>query len=343
MVTMSDIAKASGVSVTTVSHVLNKSRAVREETMDRVHAAMEELGYRPNALARGLRRQETLTIGFVVPDLSNPFFAEIGQGVEAASFDAGYNVIFSRTAGDPAREQRVVASLLEKRVDGIIIASVESSPDRLRQLSETGIPMVMVDRDSADFSGDVVLSDNVAGGQQVAQHLAQLGHSRIGCIVANAALQPGAPGRLHGFQQGMSSAGLPSDGYIFGGEKHSQKGENESDAGYRTMKEILSRPSPPSAMFVTNDLMAIGTLRAAAEMGVKVPDELSIVGFDDIALAQYTSPALTTVSQPRQEMGRMAAQLLIDRAADKNRSRERVILDVSLIVRESTAANGVSA
>jgi LacI family transcriptional regulator len=337
MVTMSDIAKAAGVSITTVSHVLNESRSVRKETRDRVNAAVIELGYRPNALARSLRRQETRTIGFVVPDLSNPFFAEIGQGLEEASFDAGYNVIFSHTSGDPTRERRVVSSLLEKRVDGIIIASVETRADRLSELSRIGVPMVMVDRDCADFAGDIVLADNVAGGQQVVQHLAQLGHTSIGCVVANAASQPASPGRFYGFQQALSSAGLSSSSYVFRGDQHKNRAGTEVDIGYQALKDILARPSPPTAVFLTNDLMAIGALRAAAELGVRVPDDLSIIGFDDIALAQYTSPALTTVGQPRQQMGRLAAQLLIDRSTDKTRLRERVILGVSLVVRESTA------
>lgn len=337
MVKMSDIARAANVSTTTVSHVLNESRFVREETRVRVLEAIADLGYRPNAMARGLRRKESQTIGFIVPDLANPFFAEIGKGLEQASFENGYNVIFSHTNGVPASERKVLSSLLEKQVDGIVVASTDPSPDRIIELSGSRVPAVLVDRDCEGFRGDIVLSDNASGGKQVVEHLVSLGHSRIACVAASAASRPSALGRLSGFKSAMERAGLDYEDHVLIAERVGSVTGSEIRDGYLATKALLARPMPPTAIFMTNDLMAIGALRAVVERGMRVPDDLSIAGFDDIALAQYTNPSLTTVVQPRQETGRIAARLLMQRIKDKSRDRERVLLDVSLIVRESTS------
>jgi LacI family transcriptional regulator len=333
MVRMRDIAQAAGVSVTTVSHVLNESRFVRQETTARVRAAMDELGYRPNGLARSLRRKETLTIGFVVPDLANPFFAEIGRGLEEACFEAGYQVIFSHTGGEPHRESRAIDALLEKQVEGLVVAPAVSEPEELHALAAVGVPVVMVDRDCAGFNGDIVLANNVSGGRQAVEHLVRLGHRRIGCVVSSPASRPASPGRLHGYQQGMAEAGLAQAVIV-----NHLKSEtmSEVEAGYQAVREVLAQTKRPTALFLTNDLMAIGALRAAIDAGIQVPGDLAVVGFDDIALAQYTNPSLTTVRQPRHEMGTLAAALIVQRSRDRARPWERRILDVGLVARESS-------
>jgi LacI family transcriptional regulator len=337
MVKMSDIAKIAGVSVTTVSHVLNDSRPVREETSLRVKSAALDLGYRPNGLARSLRRKESLTIGLIVPDISNPFFAEIGRGIEQASFNAGYNVIFCNSGGDPAHERRNIAALLEKRVDGIVIAPAAIDADELDQALGNEIPVVTIDRDTPKLTSDVVLANNTSGGRQAVEHLAALSHRRIACIVASAASRSAAPGRLHGYREGMKNAGLDDSGLIVvTDELENASPDSEVDAGYIATTRILNAATRPTAIFLTNDLMAIGALRAAHDRGCNVPGDLSIVGFDDILLACYAIPSLTTVIQPRNEMGRIAAELLISRSKDRLRVPTRRILDVSLVVRESS-------
>lgn len=337
MVTMSDIARIAGVSVTTVSHVLNNSRPVNEATSDRVKSAALDLGYRPNGLARSLRRQETLTIGLVVPDIANPFFAEIGRGLEKASFDAGYHVIFCNSGGDADHELRNIAALLEKRVDGIVIAPSAAEPDRLVTMIGGDIPVVMVDRDTTGLDCDVVLANNASGGQQAVDHLVALGHQKIGCVVASAASRSAAPGRLHGYRQGMKTAGLDDASLIVvTDELENASPETEVDAGYIATTRILLSQHRPTALFLTNDLMAIGALRAAHDQGLDVPVDLSIVGFDDILLARYTVPSLTTVIQPRSEVGRLAAEMLIARSRDRDRELQHRVLDVSLVARESS-------
>jgi LacI family transcriptional regulator len=334
---MKDIAQAAGVSVTTVSHVLNNSRPVSEDAAVRVRDAVRDLGYRPNRLARSLRRSESLTIGFVVPDLSNPFFAEIGRGLEDAGFRAGYNAIFCSSAGDPERERRAVSALVEKRVAGIVIAPAESRPDRLASLLAGDVPVVIVDRDLPVPDCDFVLANNRAGGQQAVELLVSLGHRRIGCIVAGAASRPATPGRLSGYQQGIQDAGLDNTGLLVAvDDLPGDPPASELDAGYRATRQLLESRNPPTALFMTNDLMAIGALRAATDRGLSVPGDLSIVGFDDILLARYASPSLTSVSQPREAMGRIAAELAIERSSNRQRTPERRNLDVTLVTREST-------
>jgi LacI family transcriptional regulator len=337
MVKMADIAEAAGVSVTTVSHVLNNSRPVREETMLRVRSAAEQLGYRPNGLARSLRRKQSLTIGLIVPDISNPFFAEIGRGLEEASFNAGYNVIFCNSGGDPEHEQRNVTGLLEKRVDGIVIAPGGIAPEHLTALASGDVPVVMIDRDATELTCDVVLANNLSGGQQAVRHLVELGHRQIACVVASAASRSAAPGRLHGYRQGMKDAGLDDNGLIVvTDELDNASPGSEVDAGYIATTRILGSADRPTALFLTNDLMAIGALRAAHDLGCSVPGEVSIVGFDDILLARYSIPALSSVVQPRHDMGRIAAELLIARSRDRERPLVRRVLDVSLVARESS-------
>jgi LacI family transcriptional regulator len=337
MVRMTDIATKAGVSVTTVSHVLNESRPVREETVVRVRTAAEELGYRPNKLARSLRRKQSLTIGLIVPDISNAFFAEIGRGLTDASFDAGYTVIIGNTGGDQEQERRNIAGLLEKQVDGIVVALAGMAPAELETIVGSAIPIVIIDRDVPGASADVVLANNAAGGMQAVAHLAGLGHRRIACIVSRAASRASEPGRLHGYREGMRRANLdPSGLVVITDELEAASQTAEIDAGYLATQRVLNLQPRPTAIFLTNDLMAIGALRAAHDHGVSVPGDLSIVGFDDILLARFTIPALTTVIQPRDDMGRIAAQLLIARVNDNDRPPVRRMLDVTLVQRESS-------
>lgn len=337
MVRMRDVAEQAGVSVTTVSHVLNRSRPVNEDVRDRVLATMDSLGYRPNALARSLRRKETLTIGVIIPDSSNPFFAEVTRGIEEFSFEAGYNVILCNSAGQAARERRYTQTLIEKWVDGIAVAPVEDELDHIRAALHRGIPTVVLDREPRDVACGVVLVNNRAGGRQAVDHLLARGHRRIACIVAHAAARPGSTGRVDGYRDGMRVAGLEPEELLVYVDDLQQGGElTEMQAGYAAMREVLARSSPPPAVFLTNDLMAIGAMRAIAEQGLDIPRDVAVVGFDDIALASYTSPPLTTVAQPRLEMGRLVAEMLVGRSRESRLQPERHVLEARLVVRESS-------
>ncbi len=326
MPTIQEVAEKAGVSPTTVSHVINKSRVVADETRQRVEAAMEELHYRPNALARSLRRGQTHTLGLILPDSANPFFAEIGHSIEAAAFDQGYSVVLCNTEGDLDKEELYVDVLTKKQVDGIIFVAAGEQSDSLRTLLHHQLPVVVVDRDLADAEIDAVLTDNRQGGYLATQHLIRLGHRRIGCIAGPSHLTPSAQ-RVTGYREALNEAGLPiDDALIMRGDFHPQ-------SGYHAARSLLERPTAPTALFACNDLMALGALRAAAEAGRSVPGQFAIVGFDDIELASFTSPPLTTIAQPKSDLGRLAVGWLIEHIADKTRPARRELLPTRLIVR----------
>lgn len=329
MPTMRQVAERAGVSPTTVSHVINQTRFVSAATQQRVLVAMKELGYRPNILARSLRRGETHTLGLILPDSANPFFAEIGRKIEEAAFKENYSVILCNTEGDTAKELWYVDVLGKKQVDGIIFVGTGDQADSLLLLFDQEIPLVLVDRDLPEVEVDAVLTDNLLGGQQATSHLIDLGHRRIGCITGPSHLTPSAQ-RVTGYRHALEDAGLPVDEGLI------KRGDFHPESGHTAALSLIALANAPTAIFVCNDLMAIGVLFAAAEVGRRVPEDLSVVGFDDIELASYTIPSLTTISQPKSQIGRTAVKLLIERIADKSRPVQRVLLSTSLIQRRSS-------
>lgn len=329
MVTISQVAKRAGVSSTTVSHVINETRFVSSAVRERVQQAMDELGYQPNALARSLRRGETHTLGLILPDSSNPFFAEVTQNVEVAAFDQGYNVILCNAEGSPAKERLYLDVLQKRQVDGLILLSTGEDGESLSQSLRRDIPIVLVDRDLPTADADVVLADNRSGAFLATSHLLQLGHRRIGCISGPSHITPSAR-RVSGYIDALADSGIAfSDTLVVRGDFHPESGRVGAHV-------LLGRPDRPTAIFACNDLMAIGVVRAASERGINVPTDLSVVGFDDIQLASYITPSLTTVVQPKAEMARTAVQLLVERMTDRSLSARRRVLSPMLVVRESS-------
>jgi len=328
MPTIREVANRAGVSSTTVSHVINNTRFVSAEVRQRVQAAMEELGYRPNALSRSLRRGETKTLGLILPDSANPFFAEIGRSIETAAFSQGYNVILCNTDGDFGREQTYVEVLLNKQVDGIVFVAAGDRSDSLSQILKRDLPIVVVDRDLPEVQLDTVLSDNFQGGFLATQHLIGLGHSRIACISGPSHLTPSAL-RVTGYKQALLKANLPLD------ERLIVRGDFHPHSGWQAALYLLSLPEKPSAIFACNDLMAMGVLRAAAECGISVPSDLAVMGYDDIELSSYTTPALSTIHQPKAEIGRAAVQMILERINDRSLPPRREMHSATLVVRGS--------
>ena len=326
MPTIQEVAEKAGVSPTTVSHVVNHSRVVADETRLRVEAAMEALHYRPNALARSLRRGQTHTLGLILPDSANPFFAEIGHSIEAAAFAQGYSVILCNTEGDLDKEELYVDVLTKKQVDGMIFVAAGEQTDSLRTLLHHKLPVVVVDRDLSNIDIDAVLTDNRQGGYLATKHLIDLGHTRIGCIAGPSHLTPSAQ-RVIGYRDALIDAGLPVDDDLI------TRGDFHPESGYHAARSLLDRLAAPTAIFACNDLMALGALRAAAEFDRVVPRDLAVVGFDDIELASFTSPPLTTIAQPKSDLGRLAVEWLIEHIADKTRPARRELLPTRLIVR----------
>lgn len=337
MATIKDVALKAEVSVTTVSHVVNDTRHVSPKVRERVELAIRELGYVPNAMARSLKSNTTSTLGMLIPNSSNPYFAEIVRIVEDRCFGAGYTLVLCNTHDEPHRQSVYLQVLAERRIDGLIVVSTgagtgtDDSDSLAQQLHGLRVPTVLVDREIDDPACDLVETAHMQGGLLAVRHLLSLGHKRIACIGGPAGVMPSEQ-RIEGWRMALAETGATpnADALLW-------RGGFTSQGGYEAMHAILRTEQKPSAVFVCNDLMAIGALRAAHESGVRVPDELSIVGFDDIELSAYTSPPLTTVAQPKERIGALAVDMLLERVGGKRRDARKVVLQPELLVRASTA------
>ncbi|SEI91299.1 LacI family DNA-binding transcriptional regulator [Paraburkholderia diazotrophica] len=332
MATIKDVAAIAGVSFTTVSHVVNNTRPVSADVRSKVELAIRQLNYVPSAVARSLKARSTATIGLVVPNSTNPYFAELARGIEDGCARNGYCVFFCNSDDDPAKQRSYLRVLQEKRIDGLIVASAGDDVTLATTLADSREPLVIVDRNIEGVSADLVQIDHEKGAYLATRHLLQLGHSKIGCITGPIETAVSAM-RVHGFIRAMAERGI----------EIAPNGIVESDfsgsGGYRAAGQLFDTVQP-TAIFACNDMMGIGALRAAAERGLRVPQDCSVIGFDDIELGRFTYPALSTVGQSVRALGEMAAQTLIERingtAADTT-FRRRVIAP-RLILRESTAA-----
>lgn len=337
MATIKDVALHARVSVTTVSHVVNRTRHVSAEGRERVEAAIQALGYVPSAVARSLKSNTTSTLGMLIPNSSNPYFAEIVRVVEDRCFEAGYTLVLCNTDDEPQRQSVYLKVLAERRIDGLIVVSTGNDDSLVKQLHGLQVPTVLVDREIDDPSCDLVETAHMEGALLAVRHLLSLGHRRIACIGGPVGVTP-TEQRIEGWRLALAESGAApaADTLLW-------RGGFTSQGGYEAMHAILRTDAPPSAVFACNDLMAFGALRAAHEMGVHVPDDLSIVGFDDIELAAYTSPPLTTVAQPKDRIGALAVDMLLERVSQRRHEARKVVLQPELRVRASTARIGPSA
>lgn len=332
MATIKDVATRAGVSVATVSHVMNASRFVTDETKDRVLAAIAALGYRRDGIARSLRRNRTGTIGAVVSDITNPFFSDLVKGIENTihGFQDRLNVILCNSEEDEARERELLDVLMEKRVDGLIIAPAGGNVAYLEALGRDGPPMVFVDRAMPSVAADTVTVDNVSASQSAVRHLIDRGHTRIALLKAT--LQASSiEERETGYRRVMAEANLPVDpGWIV-------KSASNIDAAHEAGRKLLSMTPRPDAVFTTNNFMTLGLVRAMNEAGLFSPEDMAIVGFDDFQWAEAFRPRITAVAQSGYLQGAEAARLLAARIA-KSESGPPVhrVIPTQLIVRESS-------
>ncbi len=326
MVTIGDVARRVGVSTTTVSRHLAGQR-VRDGAA--VQAAIEALDFRASEVARSLKSGVTRTIGLVVPDVSNPYFAAVAKGVESVSRQFELNVFLSNTDENVENERDVLQGLLG-RVDGVILAPARELSDNTTELRRAGVPIVLLDRSLSDRDDlDSVLVDSSGGAGQAARHLLGLGHQRIGLISGPLDTTPGRE-RHAGFMSALDEVGLEVDPALV------QMGDFKQDSGYQAGLRLLGLPLPVTAMFAANNLMAMGALRALHDMAVRIPDEVSFIGFDDLELAELLSPPLTVVSRPAVEQGVLAMRLLRNRIEGKGEGlAQRIVLDTRLTVRGS--------
>jgi len=333
MVTIKDVAKLAGVSIATVSRVVNENGYVSPVLEVRVRAAIETLGYQPNILARHLRRSESLTLGMLIPNSANPFFAEMATAVEEVCFGQGFTVALCNTNESSERAIAHFTTLFQHRVAGFIVVATAGLHSYMQQVLDGGYPIVLVDRPLPALATDAVVSDNQAGAEQALRHLIELGHRRIGLILGAFSLET-IRSRWAGIVEALTQAGIPIEADLIYDE-----GNYLAPTGYVGAEVLLNRPNPPTAIFAFNDLMAMGVLNYAYTHGIEIPHQLSVVGFDDITMACYAVPPLTTISQPKYELGKSAAELLLRRIGGEQTAPVYRILPTQLMVRASTAPN----
>ena len=339
--TLSDIAETVGVTPMTVSRVINSNGYVSDETREKVLKAVKDMNYRRNGLARNLKRQSTETVGLVLGDISNPYSTELARAVRETLLNNGFNLFICISEHSAKEDIVAFESLANHSVDGIIVAtrSNEGGDKYLRSIVENNVPVVVIGRDFQHEDVDFVSPDNLKGGFEATQHLIDLGHERIGFIGANISAGSSLK-RLQGYLKALEQHNIEVDERLITGRTENDSevpGYSTEEIGFEGMKRLLSLPNPPTAVFARNDFTAMGAMSAIKEAGLRIPEDIAIVGFDDISLAVRTSPPLTTVRQPMRLEGQIAAEMLLEKINGKE-SKPRIerILNCELIVREST-------
>lgn len=342
--TLTDIAATIGVAPMTVSRVVNRNGYVSEKTRERVLLAVREMNYRPNGVARNLKRQRTETVGLVLGDISNPYSAELANAVRESLSSRGYNLFICISEQSAKEDMTAFESLVDHNIDGIIVATRSNAEgdQQLRKIVESHIPVVVIGRDFHYEGVDYVSADNLTGGFEATQHLVDLGHRRIGFIGADLQNQSNLK-RLQGYLNALKAHDIDVDERLLTGRKEAVSGVpgySTEKMGYEGVKRLMSLPNPPTAVFARNDFTAIGAMTAIKEAGLSIPHDMAIVGFDDIPMATHTSPPLTTVRQPMRLQGQLAAEMLLRRILNEDPfEREERVLECELIVRESTVAS----
>jgi LacI family transcriptional regulator len=325
---MRDVARKAGVSIKTVSRVVNDQGEISDETRQRILAVIDELGYRPNLLARGLVTQRTRTIGLVVPDITNPFFPEVARGVQDAAQAREYNTFLCNTDENPKTELHTLRSLAAQGVDGIIISPCSLTGDNLTVFAEQFRPLIALNHLCEHPNIGLVLSKNEEGARLAVAHLVQTGHRAIG-MVAGLEASPLRGRRLRGFGEGLAAHGLPVV------NEHIVTGAPTLEGGYQAALQLLTQAPSLTALFAYNDLMAIGAIRACQALGRRVPEDCAIIGFDDNYVAALVTPPLTTVRLDKYEMGRQATAALFAMMDDPEARPAPHYLEVELVVRAS--------
>lgn len=326
--TIQDVANAAGVTKGTVSKYLNRETHgyyVAVETRARIEAAIKELQFEPSTIAQGLSGRSTRTLGVVLADLRDAFYPELIAGIQEVTDPLGFSVLLGVSGGDPTRERALLRSFALRRVDAVVLASLRIDGRDIRSIESSGVRMVLVGRDIPGLHLDTVIADNRAGAQVATQHLVQHGHRRIAHIGGPASAQTYVD-RLDGYRDALRSAGLPADAALI------RNGHGTPEGARVALAELLAEPDPPTAVFVASDHMALGVLAGSRDLGVKVPQRVAIVGFDNVPSGRVALSPLTTVDSHAEQQGRRAAQLLLARNGE---ARGTWVLDAHLVTRES--------
>jgi LacI family transcriptional regulator len=348
-VNIRDVADRAGVSTATVSHVINHTRFVREETRRKVLDAVEALNYHPSAIARGLATNTTRTIGLIISDITNPFFTAVARGVEDAFNQYGYHTIFCNSDEDPAREDEYLRLLFAHHIDGLIIAPTGVYSERLIHMAEAEVPIVLLDRGAPGINAPLVEVDNEGGAYQATHYLITLGHRRIGILTGLETISTLAL-RLNGYKRALQEAGIAIDeNLIVRADPRSYKNQPYSaesplsmamtnlqmtPSAFLALQTLLDLPDCPTALFVTNNQMTLGTLQAFRERNLHCPEDVSLISFDDHDWAPLFAPPLTVVRQPTYQLGQTSAKLLL-KLINHEQFETPPPLPVELTIRES--------
>jgi LacI family transcriptional regulator/LacI family repressor for deo operon, udp, cdd, tsx, nupC, and nupG len=337
MATLKDVAREADVSVSTVSRVFNNPEKVRPDTRKRVRTAAESLGYKPSRVARRLRLEsgETNLIGLVIPDIQNPFFADVTRGVEDLARDHDYALILSNSDEDPDRQRVALDTLQTEDVDGVIVPPVRLDDSAVEDLAESDVPVVCVDRGMPDPSVDTIRSANREGAYDAVTHLIEQGHTRI-AFIGGIARTSTSTERRRGYEDALRDHEIPVESSLI------KEGDPRRERGKHQTEALLDLGRPPTALFTGNNLTTLGALAALNERGVAVPDEMALVGYDDIPWAQALNPPPTVIDQPAYEMGHRAAELLLRRLENPDRSPTVVTLQPKLVIRRSCGARSAA-
>jgi DNA-binding LacI/PurR family transcriptional regulator len=327
---MRQIAERAGVSIGTVSHVINETATVRPKLRERVIEAIRSMGYQPSALAQGLRKNRTNMLGMVIPDITNPFFPGVVRGVEDVAYRRSFRVILCNTDNDPSKETSYVRELRSYHIAGLLIipAAGADIAGHLRAYASASVPVVCLDRVPDGWKGDAVLVANADGAYQATRHLIQMGHTRLAAIAGPLRLT-NAVERLKGFTRALNEAGIEID------PEYVQEAGFDTVTGYQSALRLLRMLPRPTAIFACNDLMAFGVLQAARELGLRCPEDLSIAGFDSLEFTKFTDPSLTSVYQPGYQLGATAARLLLQRVDGMRSAAKKFLLPTELKKRNS--------
>lgn len=332
--TIKDIAVKANISYSTVSRALNNKYGVNPGTREKILRIADEINYLPNAIARGLVSKQTKTIGLVIPDLRNPFFPEVASGIGESAAENGYNVFLCDSNWSREREEQYIKLLAERRVDGLIVAPIGNSIDGLKTITKDMLPVVYVSRAPANTNHSYVVIDNVRGGFLATKHLIESGYESIGFIGATEDSAT-SDERYIGYQRAFEQYSMAID------ENFIKIGDFKQKSGYDILQKMIHNGNYPRSFFVVNDMLALGAIQAVKDSGLKVPEDIAIVGFDDIPVASLQEVQLTTILQPKFVMGKIAFEMLLEviESNEEDHSGEngrKVILEPELIVRKSS-------
>ncbi len=326
--TIRDVAELAEVHPSTVSRVINGDSRISEKTKNKVFLVIKKLGYTPNAIARGLKTKRTYTLGMLIPDITNPFFAELARGVEDAANKNSFNIILCNTDDKLKKERTYLEILRQKRVDGLILGTAHIRDKSILELEKKKFPYILISRNVERLNKNCIIIDDLAGGMMATEYLIKLGHHRIAHITGPLKTRS-ALNRLKGYQLALKKYKIKYRDELVG------EGDFRINGGYQVMKRFLKLPEPPTSIFAANDLLALGAMQAIQKKNFYIPEDFSIIGFNDIELASFVYPSLTTIRQPILEMGNLAVKMLLNIIIEGEFNQKKVILQPKLVTRES--------